>query len=110
MCIRDSGDTERGCELAREALQRAPQDDRYIQGVVRFCLATAYNYAGRMVEAIESYRDALPFCQVSGNTVAGMLIVSNLALLYRLRGELHAVADLLLLTIEAAACGWPLRR
>lgn len=97
------GDTERGCELAREALQRAPQDDRYIQGVVRFCLATAYNYAGRMVEAIESYRDALPFCQVSGNTVAGMLIVSNLALLYRLRGELHAAADLCLRTIEAAA-------
>ena len=96
------GDTERGCELARQAVERAPHDDMYVQGMARFCLGTAYNYAGRVVEAIEAYQNALPLCRASDNTVAAMLIVANLAMLYIARGQLRAAGELCVQVIEAA--------
>ena len=44
-----------------------PPDDIYVQGATRFCLATACNYAGRTVEAIAAYQEALPLCRTAGN-------------------------------------------
>lgn len=96
------GDAETGCELAREAVERAPQDDLYLQGMVHFWLGTAYNYAGRVVQAIETYQKALPLCQASGNAIASMLAVANLAMLYTLQGQLHAAASLCRQVLEAA--------
>jgi len=96
------GDTERACALAEEAVTLAPSDDLYILGMARFCLGTAYNYAGRTGQAIATYREALPLCQAAGISVATLLIVANLAVLYTVRGQLHATAELCLQFIEAA--------
>ena len=42
-----------------------------------------------------------PLCQTSDNTLASMLIVANLALLYHVRGQLHAAAEVCRQTIDA---------
>ncbi|MBX2999725.1 MAG: AAA family ATPase [Caldilineaceae bacterium] len=94
------GDVDKGCDLAEKAVALAP-DDPYVQGMSLFSLATAYNYAGRVVEAIEHYQQALPICRASGNTLAAMLIVANLGMLYIMRGQLRAAADLSLSVIAA---------
>jgi LuxR family maltose regulon positive regulatory protein len=96
------GEPERACGMARAAVDLAPTDDLYAQGATRFCLATAYNYAGQTVAAIEAYQAALPFCRAAGNTVAAMLSIANLTLLTIERGQLHAAADLSRATIAAA--------
>jgi LuxR family transcriptional regulator, maltose regulon positive regulatory protein len=88
------GETERACAMAREAVALAPADDTYVQGATRFCLATACNYAGRTVEAIAAYREALPLCRSAGNALAAMLSVANLSLLLFERGELQDAAGL----------------
>jgi LuxR family maltose regulon positive regulatory protein len=88
------GEPDRACDMARAAVAGAPADEIYVQGATRFCLATALNYAGRTVEAIAAYQEALPLCRTSGNSVAAMLSVANLAMLTIERGELHAAAAL----------------
>ncbi len=88
------GDTERACEMARAAVAQAPPDDLYLQGMTRFCLATAYNYAGQVAAAIDTYLDALPLCRAADNTLASMLIVANLVVLYMVRGRLAAAEAL----------------
>ncbi len=100
------GETERACTLAREAVAMAPPGNTYVQGATRFCLATAYNYAGRTVEAITTYQEALPLCRAAHNTVAAMLSVANLSLLTFERGQLHEAAALCRRVIgEAEAAG-----
>jgi LuxR family transcriptional regulator, maltose regulon positive regulatory protein len=96
------GDTEKACDLAEQAVAEAPAEDLYVQGMTRFALATAYNYAGRVAEAIGCYQQALPLCRASGNTLASMLIVSNLGILYVVQGRLHAAAELCRPVIDAA--------
>jgi LuxR family maltose regulon positive regulatory protein len=96
------GDTAEGCRLAREAVALAPQDDLYLQGMAHFYLGTAYHYAGQVAQAIAAYQEALPLCRAADNTLASMLIVANLALLYHVRGQLHAAAEVCRRTIEAA--------
>ncbi|MHB9090246.1 MAG: LuxR C-terminal-related transcriptional regulator [Chloroflexota bacterium] len=88
------GDTERGYVLAREAVARAPHDDIYLQGMVRFTLASVHIYAGDVVQAIEVYQEALPLCQAAGNTAAALLTLANLMLLHVIRGQPQAAADL----------------
>jgi LuxR family maltose regulon positive regulatory protein len=88
------GDTARGCELAAAAVARAPAGDTYVQGMTRFALGTALNYAGRGDEAIATYQEALPLCRESNNAVASMLIVSNLMVLTIAQGRLRAAAEL----------------
>jgi LuxR family transcriptional regulator, maltose regulon positive regulatory protein len=95
------GDTEAGCDLAEAAVAEAPEDDPYVESMARFTLATAHNYAGRVAKAVESYRQALPLCRDAGNTLASMLIVSNLGMLYIAQGRLHDAASLCLPVIEA---------
>ena len=97
------GDPQEGCRLALEAVALAPQGDGdpYLQGMLHFYLGMAYNYAGQVAQAIDAYQDALPLCQTSNNTLASMLIVANLALLYHMRGQLHAAAEVCRQTIEA---------
>ncbi len=89
-------------QLAADALALAPADDPYVLGAAHFALGTAHNYAGNAGAAIASYRAALPLCQAAGNTVAVMLIVSNLSMLYLARGQLHAAAVLCQETIASA--------
>lgn len=96
------GDPERGCRIAQEAVDRAPAGDDYVRGMTRFCLATACNYAGRVAQAVEHYQAALPLCLATGNTVAAMLIIGNLTMLYQARGQLQRAADLCRQTIDAA--------
>jgi LuxR family maltose regulon positive regulatory protein len=96
------GDAERACEMAREAVAEAPPDDLYLQGMTHFFLGTTCNYAGKTEQAIEAYREALPLCRASGNTLASMLIVANLVLLFVVRGTLRAADELCLQTIETA--------
>lgn len=96
------GDVASALRLAADALALAPVNDPYILGTTHFSLGTAHNYAGNAVAAIADYRAALPLCQEAGNTVAAMLIVGNLAMLYLARGQLHAAADLCRMVIEAA--------
>lgn len=98
-----AGEPQRACDLARDAVALTPEDDLYVQGATRFCLATACNYAGRTVEAIAAYQEALPLCRAAGNTMAAMLIVANLTLLTIDRGQLHAAAALCQATLAAAA-------
>ena len=88
------GEAERACELARTAVDRAPSDDLYLQGMTRFALAATNHQAGHVVEALQVYREALPLCQAAGFTAGAMLIVGSLTLLYQLTGQLHAAADL----------------
>ncbi len=88
------GEAERACELARTSVDRAPRDDLYLQGMTRFALAATNHQAGHTVEALDAYREALPFCQASGFTAGAMLIVGSLTLLYQLTGQLHAAAHL----------------
>ncbi|MCL5951606.1 MAG: LuxR C-terminal-related transcriptional regulator [Chloroflexi bacterium] len=88
------GETERACERARTAVDRAPKQDVYLQGMTRFALAATNHQAGHGVKALEIYRDALPLCQAAGFTAGAMLIVGSLTLLYQLTGQLHAAADL----------------
>lgn len=95
------GDSQEGCRLALEAVALAPPEDLYLQGMVRFYLGMVYNYAGQVVPAIAAYQDALPLCRAADNTLASMLIVANLALLYHTRGQLHAAAEVCRQTIEA---------
>ncbi len=97
------GDAERGCRIAQEAADLAPEDDLYVRGMTRFCLATACNYAGRVAPAIEHYQAALPLCLAAGNMVAAMLTIGNLTMLYLARGQLHRAADLCRQTIDGAA-------
>ena len=97
------GDPERGCRIAQEAVDLAPADDDYVRGMTRFCLATACNYAGRVTQAVEHYQAALPLCLATGNTVAAMLIIGNLTMLYQARGQLQRAADLCRQTIDDAA-------
>jgi LuxR family maltose regulon positive regulatory protein len=96
------GDTERGCELARQAVEQAPQDDTYIQGIARFALGSTYNFAGRVDLAIESYRKALPLCRAVDDTIAINLIIGNLAVLHMVRGQLRAAAELCRQNIDSA--------
>ncbi|MBW7883096.1 MAG: AAA family ATPase [Caldilineaceae bacterium] len=103
------GDPARAALLAQEAVAIAPQSDPYVRGMAHFFLGTAYNYAGRVVEAIETYHEALPLCRAAGNTVAVMLAVANLALLHVMRGQLRAAAALCRETIEAASRSGDLR-
>jgi LuxR family maltose regulon positive regulatory protein len=95
------GDTQAGCRLAEEAVALAPTGDLYLQGMLRFYLGMAYNYAGRVTQAIDAYHEALPLCRASENTLASMLIVANLALLYQMRGQLHAAAEVCRQTIDS---------
>jgi len=97
------GDPERACRIAQEAVDLAPAGDDYVRGMTRFCLATACNYAGRVAQAVEHYQAALPLCLATGNTVAAMLIIGNLTVLYLARGQLQRAADLCRQTIDAAA-------
>ncbi|MFO7633480.1 MAG: tetratricopeptide repeat protein [Caldilinea sp.] len=96
------GDPEQGCALARQSVALAPAEDHYVRGAALFALGTTCNYAGKSDEAIASYQMALPLCQASGNRVASMLIVGNLAMLYLMRGQLHAAAALCRAAIDAA--------
>ena len=96
------GDVASALPLAADALALAPANDSYILGTAYFALGTAHNYAGNASAAIASYRAALPLCREAGNTIAAMLIVGNLAMLYLARGQLHAAADLCRKVIEAA--------
>lgn len=96
------GDPERGCRIAQEAAALAPEDDLYVRGMTRFCLATACNYAGHAALAVEHYQAALPLCLASGNMVAAMLAIGNLTMLYLARGQLQHAADLCRQTIDGA--------
>jgi LuxR family maltose regulon positive regulatory protein len=96
------GDPEHGCELARESVSVAPATNAFVRGAALFALGTTCNYAGKSDEALLSYQAALPLCQASGNRVAAMLIVGNLTLLYLVRGQLHAAAELCRNVIAAA--------
>ncbi len=96
------GDPERGCEMARRAVELAPPGDTYAQGAACFGLATALNYAGHLALAVEAYHHALPLCRVSGNVVPWMLTVSNLGLLHVVNGELRLAAELCLEVIGEA--------
>jgi len=96
------GDVTTAQKLATDALALAPLSDPYVLGTAHFALGTAHNYAGNAGAAIASYRAALPLCQEAGNTIAAMLIVGNLAMLYLARGQLHAAAALCQEVIEAA--------
>lgn len=96
------GDPKHGCELARESVSMAPATNAFVRGATLFALGTTCNYAGKSDEALVSYQAALPLCQASGNRVAAMLIVGNLAMLYLARGQLHAAAELCRGVIAAA--------
>ncbi|MFN8473358.1 MAG: LuxR C-terminal-related transcriptional regulator [Anaerolineae bacterium] len=97
------GDAERACDMARNAVAQAPPDDLYLQGMTRFCLGTAYNYAGQVAAAIDTYLEALPLCRAANNTLATMLIVANLIVLYMIRGQLEAADDLTRRVMAGAA-------
>ncbi|HHW84908.1 MAG TPA: tetratricopeptide repeat protein [Chloroflexi bacterium] len=96
------GDVTTAQKLADDALALAPLTDPYVLGTAHFALGTVHNYADNVGAAIASYRTALPLCQEAGNTVAAMLIVGNLAMLYLARGQLRAAAALCQEVIEAA--------
>ncbi len=96
------GETRRACDMAAQAVAKAATGDLYAQGITRFCLATATNYDGRLVQAIEAYQQALPLCREAGNKLASMLIVANLGMLYIVQGRLRAADDLSRQVMETA--------
>jgi LuxR family maltose regulon positive regulatory protein len=90
-----------GIKLARQAVDMAPADNVYLQGLTYFSLGTTYNYAGQVVPAMEAYQQAIPLCQASNNRVATVLCSTNLTMLAYTRGQLHLAADVCRQVLDA---------
>lgn len=96
-------DPLKGIELAQQAVNLAPADNTYLQGLVYFSLGTTYNYAGQIGPAMTAYQQAIPLCQAAGNRVATVLCSTNLTMLAYTRGQLHLAANVCQQVLDAMA-------
>ncbi len=94
-------DPAAGTELVLEAIELAPAENVYLQGLVYFSLGTTYNYAGQAKPAIAAYRQAIPLCQAAGNRMAAVLCATNLSMLAYARGQLHLAVEVCQQVLDA---------
>jgi LuxR family maltose regulon positive regulatory protein len=82
------GDIPRTIDLAREALERLPEDQPF-RGLAAWYLGIAYLYSGDLAKGSASLTDAMESSQAAGNSYAAFMAGYELAQMQARQGYLH---------------------
>ena len=83
------GDYQRGVQLAQDALDKLPSNDRIWRGKLYILLAEALAGDGRPVDSIAAYEMSFQYNQEAGNLVAASAILATIWMTKVLRGYLN---------------------
>ncbi len=89
-----------GINLAKQALEIAPETDNYVRTVAYNALGTAYLQLDAYDEAVEVYRQAMVHSRMGTNIVAEMLCTSILAQIALQHGQLQLVLEVTTQSVE----------
>ncbi len=87
------GEAQQAIVLAREALERLPESESVIRGIVMFTLGEASWQKGDLTEARNAFAEASQINKAAGNTLAGVMALSSVAALLTEQGEHHRAAE-----------------
>lgn len=93
----------RTIELAQRALLHLPASDRFLRGLVALQLGLAYDTAGRLSEAGQSYEDAAAIGRAAKLSFIRLMAATQLADLKVVQGQLRAAAAMYHQTIQLSA-------
>lgn len=88
---------------AEDTLRVPLAQDLHSRGMAGIALGRAQSELGRWEEAIQSYRQAIPTCEGSGNSIGAAVCYHQLAMLYQLQGKLEESQAVLETALEQAA-------
>ena len=87
------GELSHAAELAREALERLPDEELTLRGFTLSLLGTALRDSGDLVAAIQASSEAVAISQASGDTRVAVIALSELAILQIWQGQLRKAAS-----------------
>ena len=96
------GEAQQAIALAREALDRLPESEAIIRGIVIFTLGEASWQTGDLAGARRAFAEASQINRAVGNFLAGVLALSSIAVLLTEQGELHRAAETYQMAVEMA--------
>jgi len=101
------GDMSRGAKLAREALERLPEQDLTARGWTASLLANALRWSGELAAADQAFAEASTISQAAGDSHVAVDVLCDWAGLQIMQGRLHKAAaacrDALALADDCAA-------
>jgi len=101
------GDMSRGAKLAREALERLPEQDLTARGWTASLLANALRWSGDLAAADRAFAEASAISQAAGDSHVAVDVLCDWAGLQIMQGRLHKAAatcrDALALADDCAA-------
>jgi len=96
------GDVQRSLELTHQALEFIPSENYYWRSVLINNLGMAFVMAGELERAIETFEEGAQLGQETGNVMFTAGALSNLAGLYRVKGQLIQAETLARQALEQA--------
>ena len=78
-----------GIDLANQALQDIPDDNRNLRGLAEMSLGTSYRDIDEMEKSTSAYTSAVELCLTAGNYLAALNSMFQLSRMYVLQGKLH---------------------
>ena len=87
------GELSHAAELAREALERLPDEELTLRGFALSLLGTALRDSGDLVAATQASSEAVAISQASGDTRVAVIALSELAILQIWQGQLRKAAS-----------------
>jgi LuxR family maltose regulon positive regulatory protein len=86
------GDASCAAELAGEALELLPHGDLTARGWAAYHLGFMLRMSGDLNAAAQAFAEAIAISRSAGNSHVSMLVLSEVAVLQLLRGQLHKAA------------------
>jgi LuxR family maltose regulon positive regulatory protein len=96
------GDVQRSLELSQQALELIPLENYYWRSVLVNNLGMATVMSGDLEKAIETFEEGAQLGQETGNVMFAVGALSNLAGLYRVKGQLKHAEELACQALEQA--------
>jgi LuxR family maltose regulon positive regulatory protein len=100
---RQRGELAAAFDLARQALDDLPADERRVRGVTAGLLGGSYLWSGDAAAASQAYAEAVALSQASGTIILTLIASGRLVLTQALQGRLHQAAETYRQTLELAA-------
>lgn len=95
-----TGDAQRSLAYAREAVQKAPEDDIFLRSVVMNALGMAYVLNGEIEAAVQAFDQGAAISQKAGNVLFAVGALCNLAGMCHLKGQLRRAERLYLRALD----------